>query len=171
VSTVATMEKETTTSEDDVPATDPGMSAAEAAEAPGRAIRTAEQEQTVAEFLEMVDRMYAGADPRLIAALKDTEILNTEDLAGFLGYKRKTRVFQLYTDLRELADADQVPHPSAMPDVDTVLGHRGARNIRGVMRGRVVHWALQSGRFWWDFINGRLVPQEAINHGGAPRRS
>jgi hypothetical protein len=133
-------------------------------------LRTQDQEETVAQYEAMIDRMYAGASPEYIAALKDAEIMSTADLVDFLGYKRHTRVFQLYTDLRELAEADQTPHPSAMPDHDATGGHRGARAIRGVMKGRVIHWALQSGRFWWNARTKQLVPQTGINHGGAPRQ-
>jgi hypothetical protein len=134
-------------------------------------LRTQDQEQTIAEYEAMIDKMYAGASPEMLAALKDPTIMTTEDLVTFFGYKRKTRVFQLYTDQRELAEADQTPHPSAMPDHDATGGHRGARAIRGVMKGRAVHWALQSGRFWWNAITKDLAPQEGINHGGAPRRN
>lgn len=133
--------------------------------------RTKGQEAEIAAYLAMIDRMYPNAGPEMLAVLKDTTVLSTEDLVALFGYKRKTRVFQLYTDLRELAHAGQTPHPSAMPDADSTLGHRGARAIRGVMKGRLIHWALQSGRYWFDFTTGTLVQQEGINHGGAPRRS
>lgn len=154
MSAVAT-EDEVTTSEDT---------------APRAWTRTPEQDQVVADYQAMIKRMYKNADPDYVAELTDPTILGTPELADLLGYMRKTRVFQLYTDLRELADADQAPHPSAMPDTDAGGGHRGARQIRGIMRGRVIHWALQSGRFWYDFTTRTLRPQDGINHGGAPRR-
>jgi hypothetical protein len=134
-------------------------------------VRTNEQEQTIAEFLAMVDKLYAGADPALIAELKSTATLGTDDLAALFGYKRRTRVFQLYSGSSDLAKAGQTPHPSAIPDADASDGHRGARQIRGVMRGRVMHWAMHSGRFYWNSINKRLMPQTAINHGGAPKQN
>lgn len=157
MSAVATAENETT---------DAGQN-----DVPRQWTRTDDRLETVFDYLAMIDRMYADADPRLVAALKDTTIVDTDGVVAFFGYKRRTRVFQLYTDRRELAEADQVPHPSAMPDLDAVAGHRGAREIRGVMKGRLVHWALQSGRYWWDFAAGELVLQEGINHGGAPRQN
>lgn len=133
--------------------------------------RTDDQQLTVSAYDAEIDTMYAGASPELLAALKDTTVLGTDDLVDLFGYKRRTRVYQLYSDLRELAAADQTPHPSAMPDLDAVGGHRGAGEIRGVMKGRVIHWGLQSGRFWWDQQTKTIRRQEAINHGGAPRRS
>lgn len=133
-------------------------------------IRTTDQIETVAEYQAMIDDMYAGADPALLAELKNTSIFGTDELMRLFGYKRKTRVFQLYTEARDLAEAGQTPHPSAIPDADASDGHRGARPIRGVMSGRVVQWALQSGRFYWHSIDKRLAEQTAINHGGAPRR-
>ncbi len=134
-------------------------------------VRTNEQEETVAQHLEKIDTMYAGADPALIAELKSTKTLGTDDLVRLFGYKRRTRVFQLYSDAHDLALAGQTPHPSAIPDTDASGGHRGARKIRGVMEGRVTYWAMQSGRFYWNSIQKRLMPQKAINHGGAPKRS
>lgn len=157
MSAVATAEDETTTAGEE--------------EAERQWARTDEQNAEIAAYTAMIDRMYPNAGPDLLAALKDTTVLSTEDLVNLFGYKRKTRVFQLYTELSDLAAADQIPHPSAMPDLDATGGHRGARAIRGVMRGRVIHWALQSGRYWWDFVDQILVQQEGINHGGAPRRS
>jgi len=134
-------------------------------------VRNNEQEETVAQHLEKIDRMYAGADPALIAELKSTKTLGTDDLVQLFGYKRRTRVFQLYSDAQKLAQAGQTPHPSAIPDADASDGHRGAREIRGVMQGRVMYWAMHSGRFYWNSINKRLMPQKSINHGGAPKRS
>lgn len=134
-------------------------------------LRTQDQEATVAEYESMIDEMYAGASPEMLAALKDQEIMSTDDLLAFFSYKRRTRVFQLYTTRRVLAEDDQVPHPSAMPDLDATGGHRGARPIRGVSKGRLIHWALQSGRFWWNAVTKQIAVQEGINHGGAPRQN
>lgn len=157
MSAVATAEDETTTAGEE--------------EAERQWSRTEEQTAEIAAYTAMIDRMYPNVGPDLLAVLKDTTVLSTEDLVALFGYKRKTRVFQLYSELADLAAGGQTPHPSAMPDLDATGGHRGARAIRGVMRGRVIHWALQSGRYWWDFVDQALVQQEGINHGGAPRRS
>lgn len=128
--------------------------------------RDAEQEEVVAEYRRMIAEMYAGAAPAYLAELSSEEILGTPELVKLLRYKRTTRVFQLYGQARDLAEADQVPHPGAMPFMDAFGGMRGPREIRGVDRGRIMQWWLQSGRGWWDSINGRPMPQEDINHGG-----
>lgn len=139
--------------------------------APIEWIRTPEQEQIVAEHLARVARKYAGADPLLIQQLTDQTIMGTPEVERELGYKRRTRVFQLYTGARDLHDLDQLPHPSAIPQIDATGGHRGVRVIRGVMRGRFILWARQSGRLRWDSITRTIVPQDKINHGGAPKKT
>lgn len=132
--------------------------------------RTPEQEQIVAEHLARIARKYTGADPLLIEALTDSAIMGTPEVETELGYTRRTRVFQLYTAARDLAEIDQLPHPTAIPEIDATGGHRGTRVIRGIMRGRFVLWAFQSGRFRWDSITRTVVRQDQINHGGAPKK-
>lgn len=137
--------------------------------------RTPEQERIVADYLAMIAEQYAGADPELVALLRDPEIVGTPEMVEMLGYSvtpksKGTRVFQLYTKARDLAADDQVPHPSAVPEADAFAGRRGAREIRGVMRGRVNYWRLQSGRWWWNPIEKTLIRQEEINVGGAPKQ-
>ena len=135
--------------------------------------RSEDQTALVDAHLRMVQQMYAdaGLPADLVEALRDPEIFGTPELANFFGYLRRTRVFQRYTESRDLRAADQVPHPSAMPEADATGGHRGARQIRGEMAGRVLHWALQAGLHYWDPRLGRPVRQGAINHGGAPKQS
>lgn len=132
--------------------------------------RTPEQDRMVADYLELIFDQYADADPRLYELLTDEEIVGTPEMVEMLGYTRGTRAFQLYTKARRLAAADQVPHPSAVPEADAFAGKRGPRDIRGAMVGRVRHWMLQSGRGRWDPIAGKIVPQTGINHGGAPQQ-
>lgn len=139
--------------------------------APIEWIRTPKQEQVVADHLARVDRQYAGADPKLIEQLTDPTIMGTPEVERELAYKRRTRVFQLYTSARDLREMDQLPHPSAIPEIDATGGHRGVRIIRGVMRGRFILWALQSGRLRWDSVTRTIVPQDKINHGGAPKKA
>lgn len=135
--------------------------------------RTAEQQRLVDEHLKIVQEQYVdmGADPALVAILLDQRIVGTPEIEAQLGYRRKTRVFQLYSNAAQLAEDDQVPHPGAIPEPDASLGKRGARDIRGIMYGRFVEWTLQSGRKRWDPIQRQVVPQTGINHGGAPRRA
>jgi hypothetical protein len=140
-------------------------------EVPREWTRTPEQQRIIAEHREMVSSMYAPIDPDLAELLEGPETMGTSELAADLGYLRRTRVFQLYTEQRDLALDDQVPHPSAIPETDATAGHRGAREIRGIMRGRWAQWALQSGRFYWDPMSNNIKRQTSINHGGAPRRS
>lgn len=135
--------------------------------------RSDEQAQLVSDHLALVQQMYAaaGLPADLVQALSDQAIYGTPELAAFFGYKRRTRVFQRYTEARDLQAADQVPHPSALPEADATGGHRGAREIRGEMAGRVRQWALQAGLHYWDPRLGREIRQESINHGGAPKQS
>jgi hypothetical protein len=121
----------------------------------------------------MIDEQYANADPQYRELLKDPEILGTPELVELLGYSvtpksKGTRMFQLYTKTRHLTEDDQVPHPSAVPEADATAGRRGAREIRGVMKGRAIHWMEQSGRWRWDPIQRELVLVTGINHGGRP---
>lgn len=133
--------------------------------------RTDAQRDLIADYLKMIDEQYTrlGADRRLVALLTDTTIIGTPEMCDLLGYEKTTRAFQLYTKRRRLAGADQVPHPSAVPEADANGGRRGPREIRGVIRGRMLHWMLQSCRFRWDPIVGNIVPQTGINAGGAPK--
>ena len=131
--------------------------------------RTPEQEAVVADYLKMVSEMYADADPRYLAALRDETIMGTPELQQFYGYLRTTRIFQLYTTSDEMSADGIFPHPSAMPAADATGGQRGQRVIRGFMRGMHLCWALQSGRKRWDPISGQFLPQDDVNHGGAPR--
>lgn len=135
--------------------------------------RTAEQQDLVEKHLQDVVEQYInmGADPALVEILLDERIVGTTEIEAELEYKRKTRVFQLYSNAAQLAEDDQVPHPGAIPEPDAALGKRGARDIRGIMYGRFVEWTLQSGRKRWDSIQRKVVPQTGINHGGAPRRA
>jgi hypothetical protein len=133
--------------------------------------RTPEQTALVHEYLQIIDEQYTrlNADPRLVALLTDMTIIGTPEMCELLGYEKTTRAFQLYTKRRRLAEADQVPHPSAVPEADANGGRRGPREIRGLIRGRMLHWMLQSCRFRWDPIVGAIVPQTGINAGGAPK--
>ncbi len=133
--------------------------------------RTPEQEQMVADHLARVAEGYAGSPDDLIAALTDTSTLGTSEIVQILEFTRPTRVFQLYADRRDLAAAGQIPHPSALPEPDASGGHRGSREITGVMKGRFVRWAMQSGRLSWDSIKRAIELQQDLNHGGAPRSS
>jgi hypothetical protein len=134
--------------------------------------RTPEQRAMITSYLEMIKRQYTdlGADSRLVARLTDEETIGTPEMCQMLGYEDTTRAFQLYTKQRRLAEADQVPHPSALPEADASGGKRGPRDIRGVMRGRMIHWILQSCRGRWDPILGEVVRQDGINAGGAPKK-
>lgn len=134
--------------------------------------RTPEQLRVIEDYLTMITKQYEAlnADPRLVAMLRDPETIGTGEMCRMLGYEDNTRAFQLYTKQRRLSDADQIPHPSGLPDADANGGKRGPRDIRGVMRGRMWHWMLQSCRFRWDPIRGEIVPQTGINAGGAPRK-
>lgn len=132
--------------------------------------RTAQQQEIVRAYLAEIEDQYGDADPRLYALLTDPQIVGTPEMVEMLGYTRGTRAFQLYTKARRLAAADQVPHPSAVPEADAFAGKRGPRDIRGCMVGRLRLWMLQSGRHRWDSISGKIVPQTGINHGGAPQQ-
>lgn len=134
--------------------------------------RTPEQRARITSYLQMIKRQYTdrNADPRLVALLTDEETIGTPEMCAMLGYEDTTRAFQLYTKQRRLADIDQVPHPSALPEADANGGKRGPRDIRGVMRGRMWHWILQSCRGRWDPTLGEIVPQTGINAGGSPRK-
>jgi hypothetical protein len=134
--------------------------------------RTPEQRGLINSYLEMIDRQYTqrGADPRLVALLTDTEPVGTHEASRMLGYEDTTRSYQLYTKRRRLEAVDQVPHPSALPEMDATGGMRGPRVVRGVARGRMIHWILQSCRGRWDPIAGAVVPQTGINAGGAPKK-
>lgn len=133
--------------------------------------RTPQQEAIVSEYLARIAEHYATADRELVELLTDPEIVGTPEMMEMLGYSGGTRVFQLYSKARDLAEDDQVPHPSAVPDADATRGRRGAREIRGCMKGRVNYWRLQSGRWWWDSVNKVLARQDDINVGGAPKQS
>lgn len=134
--------------------------------------RTREQQKMLDDYVSMIHEQYtlANADPKLVAELLDLTIMGTEDLEKFFGYERKTRVYQLYTAIREYAAIGQVPHPSVMPDTDATGGHRGARDIRGVTKGMVIWWQLQSGRRRWDSVRKQVLPSY-LNHGGTPKRA
>lgn len=135
--------------------------------------RTPEQQALIDAHIRQVQRQYIdmGADPELVALLLDEEILGTPDVQREMGYTKKTRVFQLYAETDRRAADDQMPHPTAFPFTDASPGRRGAREIRGIMFGRFLLWAMQTGRLDWDPINKELVEQTGINHGGAPRRA
>lgn len=133
--------------------------------------RTPDQEEMVAKHLANIQVGYAGAPHDLYAALTDETVLGTAEIAQILEFTRPTRVFQFYTERRDLAAAFQTPHPSAMPEPDASGGHRGAREITGVMKGRFVHWTLHSGRTTWDALKRAIELQKDLNHGGAPRGS
>ncbi len=128
--------------------------------------RTPEQEELVRRHLSKVRSDYAKSDPELRALLEDPAILDTKGQLEFLGYSTAgNRIYQLATNRRDLADADQVPHPSAPPEPDV---SRSKRNITGIMAGRLALWAIVSGRKRWDPIRKTLVDQDAIQFGGAP---
>ncbi len=132
--------------------------------------RTPELDALFANHLAMVDREWSTADPELVALLKDPTVLDSEEVRQLLGYASKTRVFQLYSNTREWAEEDQLPHPSALPEADASFGRRGPREIRGVAAGRVIHWGIQTGRLIWDPFSKQLVLQTKIQFGGAPRQ-
>jgi hypothetical protein len=132
--------------------------------------RTPEQEQLITDHLLMVEREWSTTDPELVAELNSTDVMDSEAIRIFLGYTATTRVYQLYSNDRDLAEVDQLPHPSALPPSDSTFGRRGPRQIRGMIRGRVVHWAIQSGRIIWDPFAKQLIVQDKIQFGGAPRR-
>ena len=132
--------------------------------------RTPEQEQMIADHLAMIDQKWSTVDPNLLAELKSTDVMDSEAIRTLLGYTATTRVFQLYSNWRDLGEADQLPHPSAIPEADATFGRRGPREIRGMCRGRVVHWGIHSGRLIWDPFAQQLVLQTDIQFGGAPRR-
>lgn len=132
-------------------------------------VRTPEQQKLVDDHITMVREQYADADPLYLELLLDETIMGTPEIVAYLGYTGGTRAFQLYTLARTLAEAGQTPHPSAIPETDATAGKRGPRIIRGAMRGRVVEWAVQSGRKRWDSILRDVVPQEDLSHGGAPQ--
>lgn len=132
--------------------------------------RTPEQEQLVADHMSKMDKEYANVDPAFLAALKDPTVLNSDEIKEFLGYAATTRVFQLFSNRRDLAKYDQVPHPSAPPEPDVTFGRRGPREMRGMCRGRLIHWAYQSGRWRWDPFTQEMVRQTGIQFGGAPRK-
>ncbi len=134
-------------------------------------VRTPEQEKMVSDHLARVARDYANADPAYRALLEDRTILGTPEVMEMLGYAGGTRVFQLYTKATKLGREDQTPHPSAVPEADATAGRRGPRDIRGTMKGRLILWAVQSGRWRYDLVEQRLVPTQDVNHGGAPLRS
>lgn len=133
--------------------------------------RSDEQERIVADYLARVQRQYAdaGADPLLVDVLKDPTIVGTEQIVEFFGYVAKTRVFILYRDAYALEKALQTPHPSAIVSPDAYRGKRGPHQVRGIMLGRLVWWALQSGRYRWDSVNKQLRPRK-LNAGGAPKQ-
>lgn len=132
--------------------------------------RTPEQNQVVRDHLTMIEQDWSTVDPDLLALLKDTDVMDSKAIMAFLGYTATTRVFQLSSNYRNWGEADQLPHPSAMPEADASFGRRGPREIRGTARGRIVHWAIHSGRFRWDPFAKKLVPQTGIQFGGAPRK-
>ena len=132
--------------------------------------RTPEQETIIREHLAMVSRHYVNADPLLRSALQDETILGTDELSKFLGVGAN-RIHQLRMKTGDLTKDGQVPHPSAIPEVDATAGMRGPYAVGGLTRGRAVLWAMQSGRMRWDPETRTLVPQLEINHGGAPKRS
>lgn len=133
--------------------------------------RTPEQEQLVRDHLAEIEAEWSTADPRLLAELRSTEVMGSEEIMELLGYAATTRVFQLTANARNWADVDQLPHPSALPEADASFGRRGPSTIRGIARGRLVRWAIQSGRVRWDPNSRTLVPQKEIQFGGAPRRA
>ncbi len=132
--------------------------------------RTAAQERLVREHLVEIDNEWSTADPRLLAELRSTEVMGSQEIMDFFGYTATTRVIQLNANARNWSEVDQLPHPSALPEADATFGRRGPREIRGVMRGRVVRWAIQTGRVRWDPFTKQLVLQTEIQFGGAPRR-
>jgi hypothetical protein len=130
--------------------------------------RTHEQEVLVLQHEELVRQQYR--DPRLRKLLLDETIWGTEDLVREFGLAGATRAFQWYTTGRELAEADQAPHPAGVPEADATKGKRGPRDVRGMTAGRARLWAWGAGKLHWDSIHGVFVRQEHINSGGAPQR-
>lgn len=132
--------------------------------------RTPEQDQMVLDHLAEIDAEWSNADRELFLELTSTEVMGSEEIMDLLGYTATTRVYQLNANARNWVEIDQLPHPSAMPEADATFGRRGPSAIVGVSRGRMVLWAIQTGRLIWDPFTKKLVPQTEIQFGGAPRQ-
>jgi hypothetical protein len=130
-------------------------------------VRTPEGQARFAAHLAKVDRDYRRADPRLRALYKDATILDAVQVMECLNYSATSgRLYQLTMKSRDLALADQVPHPSAVPTHDAVRD-----TLQGFTRGMLARWAVQSGRLRIDPFTWRLVPMTGITFGGAPAKS
>lgn len=131
--------------------------------------RTHEQEVMVQEHLARMHRQYGGADPELLALLVDETILGTDEVTEVMSLAGSTRAFQWYSAGRDLAAADQSPHPAGAPDMDATAGHRGIRIIRGSIKGRWLLWAMNAGKLTWNPFTHEFERQRFINSGGAPK--
>lgn len=132
--------------------------------------RTPEQEQMVQDHLAEIAAGWSTAEHELFRELTNTEVMGSEEIMDFLQYTATTRIYQLNANTRSWGEIDQIPHPSAMPEADATFGRRGPSAIVGVIRGRMVLWAIQTGRLVWDPFDRKLVPQTEIQFGGAPRK-
>ncbi len=142
--------------------------------------RSAEQERLLRDHHALVREMYSARDPQLVQVLEDTTVLWVEDLIELFGLT-DLRIYALYSEGTELAQAGYTVHPGGIPVPDTSGGKRGKFPIRGITRGRLALWALGSGRGVWNpetgeftFLKANAVEsmvaraQAALNSGTVP---
>lgn len=121
-------------------------------------------------------------DPRLADLYLDRTQLNATQAAAELGITVQ-RVYYLRMEVRERrptkaeVDADitvrrvhrlRGPHPALFLDPDGVAGQHFGKADYTVERGRLLEWAVQSGRKRWVSKLGILVPSKP--RVGRPRR-
>jgi hypothetical protein len=115
--------------------------------------RTEAQQKLVDDHVALVRDRFAGRDRRLVKRLLDLTVLWTEDLVRLLGLTEQ-RTYMLYSAGRDLFEAGELIHPGGIPVADTSGGKRGDSEIRGVVFGRFLLWALGAGRAVWNPTTG-----------------
>jgi len=104
------------------------------------------------------DRM----DPRVKALYLDRTVWNIARIAEALGVGEH-RVTLMKTSTRK--PGRSAPHPSVLPDIDTVDGWVADKERWGIEAGRVREWAVQRGTHRLDPETGELIKETGATHG------
>lgn len=125
-----------------------------------------------------VDRHTAdrNLDPRLRRDYLDREIVDTDWIAGFLGYSdaSKGRVSVLRDGKVRIVPTSLAMAmgmtTAVLPGFDVSLGVAYGRHRPGTEKGRIIEWALKTHRVLWDAATGTYTPNLMIRQ-GRPRHA
>lgn len=116
--------------------------------------RSAKRQKLVDDHIELINTVYADADPRMRNLLLDQTVMWTEDVLRLFGHGH-VWTYLSYAAGRDLAEAGELIHPGGIPIADTSGGFRGTKEVRGIIKGRLLYWGMTAaGRLSWNPATG-----------------